>query len=121
MEPRAERRRRLAGLHVLADDDPRWPAGPLAQAEAACAGGAAVVQLRCKHATDREALRLGEAIRAFVVQADDASLTEQDVISACRSRIESYMVPRDVVFVDALPKTTSGKVRKKSLTETVAD
>lgn len=64
MEPRAERRRRLAGLHVLADDDPRWPADPIAQAEAACAGGAAVVQLRCKHATDREALRLGEAIRA---------------------------------------------------------
>jgi thiamine-phosphate pyrophosphorylase len=56
-------RRRLAGLHVLADDDPRWPHGPLAQAEAACAGGASVVQLRCKHATDREALALARAIR----------------------------------------------------------
>jgi thiamine-phosphate diphosphorylase len=64
MEARAARRRRLLGVHVLADDDPRWPAGPLAQAEAACAGGAAVVQLRCKHATDRETLRLGAAIRA---------------------------------------------------------
>jgi thiamine-phosphate pyrophosphorylase len=53
----------LAGLHVLADDDPRWPHGPLAQAEAACAGGAAVVQLRCKHADDRDALRLARAIR----------------------------------------------------------
>jgi len=69
MELRAERRRRLAGLHVLADDDPRWPTGPLAQAEAACTGGAAVVQLRCKHATDREALRLGEAIRALTREA----------------------------------------------------
>lgn len=61
--------------------------------------------------------RLGEAVRAFVVLADNAPLSEQDVISACRSRIESYMVPRDVVFVDELPRTTSGKVRKKSLTE----
>lgn len=55
---------RLAGLHVLADDDPRWPRGPLAQAEAACAGGAAVVQLRCKHATDADALGIAEAVRA---------------------------------------------------------
>jgi thiamine-phosphate pyrophosphorylase len=62
---RAELRERLRGVHVLADDDPRWPHGPLAQAEAACAAGAAVVQLRCKRATDAEALRLGEAVRAL--------------------------------------------------------
>ena len=61
---RAALRGRLAGLHVLADDDPRWPRDPLAQAEAACAGGAAVVQLRCKHATDAEALRLARGVRA---------------------------------------------------------
>jgi thiamine-phosphate pyrophosphorylase len=60
---RTARRERLRGLHVLADDDPRWSRGPIAQAEAACAGGAAAVQLRCKHAGDREALRLGAAIR----------------------------------------------------------
>lgn len=61
---------------------------------------------------------LGEAIRAFVVLAPGAELTAHDVITACRSRIEGYMVPRDVVFIDEMPKTTSGKVRKKSLTET---
>jgi thiamine-phosphate diphosphorylase len=64
MAERAARRAKLRGLHVLADDDPRWRHGPLAQAEAACAGGAAVVQLRCKQATDLAALALGEAIRA---------------------------------------------------------
>lgn len=53
----------FTGLHVLADDDPRWRWSPLEQAHAACEGGAAVVQLRVKHATDREALRWGEAIR----------------------------------------------------------
>lgn len=56
------------GLHVLADDDPRWKQGPVEQAEAACAGGAAVVQLRAKHATDSEtlawALRIRERTRA---------------------------------------------------------
>lgn len=61
---------------------------------------------------------LGEAIRAYLVLAPGAELTAHDVITACRSRIEGYMVPRDVVFIDEMPKTTSGKVRKKSLTET---
>jgi len=55
---------RVAGLHVLADDDPRWRLDPPAQAAAACAGGAAVVQLRAKRAGDRETLRWARAIRA---------------------------------------------------------
>lgn len=55
----------FGGLHVLADDDPRWPLDPVAQARAAIAGGAAVVQLRCKHSTDREIVGWGRAIRAL--------------------------------------------------------
>ena len=61
--------RSFVGLHVLADDDPRWPHDPVAQAIAACAGGAAVVQLRAKLATDRAALAWGEAIRAATRRA----------------------------------------------------
>jgi thiamine-phosphate pyrophosphorylase len=61
---RAQRAARLRGLHVLADDDPRWARGPLEQARAACRGGAAVVQLRAKHAADAVALAWAEAIRA---------------------------------------------------------
>lgn len=55
---------RLRGLHVLADDAPQWPHAPVEQARAACEGGAAVVQLRAKHATDRQALAWGREIRA---------------------------------------------------------
>lgn len=86
-----------AGLHVLADDDPRWRWRPLEQARAACGEGAAAVQLRAKHATDREALRLGEAIReatrragmrfvvndrfdlALLVEADAVHVGQEDV------------------------------------------
>jgi thiamine-phosphate pyrophosphorylase len=81
---------RFEGLHVLADDDPRWRWSPLEQARAACDGGAAVVQLRAKHATDREALAWGERIReatrraglAFVVndRFDLALLLEADAV-----------------------------------------
>ena len=49
---------------MLADDDPRWKHDPVTQARAACAGGAAVVQLRAKHATDRAVLAWARAIRA---------------------------------------------------------
>jgi thiamine-phosphate pyrophosphorylase len=48
---------------VLADDAPGWKLDPVAQAAAACAGGASVVQLRAKYATDGETLRWAEAIR----------------------------------------------------------
>jgi thiamine-phosphate pyrophosphorylase len=50
---------------VLADDDPRWRFDPVEQARAACAGGAAVVQLRAKHAGDRQVLAWAAAIRAL--------------------------------------------------------
>jgi thiamine-phosphate pyrophosphorylase len=63
------RRAVLTGLHVLADDAPSWPRGPLEQAEAACAGGAAVVQLRAKHSTDAETLRIARAIRAATTRS----------------------------------------------------
>jgi len=54
---------------VLADDDPRWKWDPVEQARAACAGGARAVQLRAKHATDRETLAWAEAIRAATREA----------------------------------------------------
>jgi len=46
----------VRGLYALADDDPRWGRDPVEQARAALAGGAGAVQLRAKHATDRQTL-----------------------------------------------------------------
>lgn len=53
----------LRGLHVLADDAPHWKHDPVEQARSACQGKAAVVQLRAKHATDRETLAWAVEIR----------------------------------------------------------
>jgi acyl-coenzyme A synthetase/AMP-(fatty) acid ligase len=58
---------------------------------------------------------LGEAVVAYVALEEDAELTERDVVAGCRERLESFMVPSSVVFVDELPKTASGKIRKKGL------
>lgn len=57
---------------------------------------------------------LGEAIKAFVV-AKDASLTEQDVLRYCRQHLEEFMVPQQIAFCAALPKSSNGKIAKKEL------
>lgn len=56
---------RFEGLHVLADDDPRWPHDPVTLARCSCEGGARVIQLRAKHASDARALRWAREIRAI--------------------------------------------------------
>lgn len=55
----------FAGLHVLVDDDPRWPADPVSQARAACRGGAQVLQLRAKHTIDSSVLAWAREIRSL--------------------------------------------------------
>jgi len=55
---------------VLADDAACWKIDPVAQARAACEGGASLVQLRAKHATDSQALAWAEAIRAITREFD---------------------------------------------------
>ena len=60
---------------------------------------------------------LGQAVKAFVLLDDEAQLTEQEVIRACRAKLENFMVPREVVFAAELPHTDSGKIRKKTLLE----
>jgi acyl-CoA synthetase (AMP-forming)/AMP-acid ligase II len=58
---------------------------------------------------------LGEAVKAFIVLKDGVMLTEKDVIRHCLARLESFMVPKHVQFVADLPKTDTGKIRKKGL------
>ena len=64
---------------------------------------------------------LGEAISAYVVREDGSELTDRDVIAGCRERLESFMVPSRVVFLEDLPKTASGKIRKQGLHESVGN
>jgi acyl-CoA synthetase (AMP-forming)/AMP-acid ligase II len=58
---------------------------------------------------------LGEAVKAFVALKDGVVHTERDVIRYCLSKLESFMAPKQVVFVDALPKTDTGKIKKTGL------
>jgi fatty-acyl-CoA synthase len=53
----------------------------------------------------------GESVKAVVVlRATHKQTTEQEIIDWCRDNMAVYKVPRSVQFVDALPKSGSGKV-----------
>lgn len=60
----------------------------------------------------------GEALFAVIVPSPGKSLTEDEIISHCRDRIGGYKIPRRMAFVDALPKSTMGKVLKTDLRRT---
>jgi amino acid adenylation domain-containing protein len=58
---------------------------------------------------------LGEAIRAVVTVRPGAHVTAADIRRHCRARLEDFMVPRLVDFVDHLPMTATGKVARRQL------
>jgi len=76
-----------------------------------------VIQEACIIAT-RDAYR-GESVKAVVVlrEAHKGSVSEQDIIDWCRENMAVYKMPRSVQFVDALPKSGSGKVMWRALQE----
>jgi fatty-acyl-CoA synthase len=58
----------------------------------------------------------GESVKAVVVlRATHKQTTEQDIIDWCRDNMAVYKMPRAVQFVDALPKSGSGKVMWRTL------
>jgi len=59
--------------------------------------------------------RWGEVPKALVVLKPGAAATEQELLEFCRSRIAHYKCPRSVEFLDALPKTGTGKILKRDL------
>jgi long-chain acyl-CoA synthetase len=56
----------------------------------------------------------GEAVKLFVVKKDD-SVTEESVRNYCRERLAGYKVPKQVVFLKELPKSTVGKILRREL------
>ena len=60
----------------------------------------------------------GEAVKAFVVLKDPSKkLTQQEVIEFCLEKLAKFKVPKEVVFVQELPKTLIGKVLRRKLRE----
>jgi long-chain acyl-CoA synthetase len=76
---------------------------------AACQG---VAECACVGVPDE---RTGEAVRLFVVKAPGAAPVEEDIVAHCRREMAAYKVPKQVRFMDALPKSVVGKILRKDL------
>jgi fatty-acyl-CoA synthase len=59
----------------------------------------------------------GESVRAIVVPRAGAAALEAELIGFCRERLGGFQCPRGVTFVEALPRTATGKVLKRALRE----
>jgi acyl-CoA synthetase (AMP-forming)/AMP-acid ligase II len=59
--------------------------------------------------------KFGQRLKAFVVLRDGAQLDEDDVKAYVKANLARYKVPRDVVFMEQLPRNATGKVLKREL------
>ena len=64
--------------------------------------------------------RWSEAITAVVVPRPGEALDEAALLRALRERLDGYKVPKAVIVVDELPKTSTGKIQKNVVRDTHA-
>jgi fatty-acyl-CoA synthase len=65
--------------------------------------------------------RWGESVAAVVVCTPGADIKAEELISWTRQRLAAFKCPRTVVFLDALPRTATGKVIKRDLRKSWTD
>jgi fatty-acyl-CoA synthase len=57
----------------------------------------------------------GQRLAAFVVLKPGASATEEELQGYVRDRLARYKIPREIVFVQQLPRTSTGKLQRRKL------
>ncbi len=57
----------------------------------------------------------GEVGKAFIVPQNGAMLTEQEVLDFCQGRLARYKIPKEIVFINELPKNSTGKTDRRVL------
>jgi long-chain acyl-CoA synthetase len=80
--------------------------------EAIAASCPGVLECACVGRPDE---KTGEAVRLFIVRTAGATLTEPDIITHCRRELTAYKIPKEVRFLNALPKSNVGKILRKDL------
>jgi fatty-acyl-CoA synthase len=59
----------------------------------------------------------GKRLRAYVVLGDGADVSEQELKDHVKTNLARYKVPREIVFIDAMPRNPAGKIVKRELPE----
>jgi thiamine-phosphate pyrophosphorylase len=107
------------GIHVLADDDPRWARNPVEQARSACEAGAAVVQLRTKHATDSQMLAWARQIRALTREHNRRFIVNDRYDIALLAEADGVHLGQTDLPPDALPSEARARLAIGRSTHTV--
>jgi fatty-acyl-CoA synthase len=61
--------------------------------------------------------QFGQRLRAFVVREDGSEISEDELKDHVKANLARFKVPREIVFVDVLPRNATGKVLKRELAE----
>jgi len=83
-----------------------------AEVEDLISGHPAVVEATAIGVDDKD---FGQRLRAFVVLKDGVTVTEDEIKDYVRDHLARYKVPREVVFIDELPRNPTGKILKREL------
>ncbi|WP_235927534.1 fatty acyl-CoA synthetase [Sandarakinorhabdus rubra] len=62
-----------------------------------------------------------EAVTAIIVLRDGMTMTQADVLDHCAAHLAGFKTPKNVVFVDSLPRNASGKILKRELRQSMLD
>ena len=57
----------------------------------------------------------GECVKAFIVLKDGEECTAKEMTNYLKERIAGYKIPREIEFISALPKNSTGKILKRML------
>ncbi len=57
----------------------------------------------------------GESVRAYISLKEGAVATGEEIRRFCRQHMADYKLPKQIIFLDSLPKTATGKIRKEDL------
>ena len=89
-----------------------------AEVEDLISGHPEVIEATALGVEDKE---WGHRLRAFVVKAEGASVGEDDIKTYVKDHLARYKVPREVVFLDELPRNPTGKILKRELRDIEVD
>jgi long-chain acyl-CoA synthetase len=83
-----------------------------------------VEDVLCEHYAVRETAVIGvpdpyrgETVVAYVSLRQGRTVSADELIAFCRERSAAYKVPREIVVLDEIPKTLSGKILRRELRE----
>ena len=60
--------------------------------------------------------RTGESIKLFITKKDPG-LTKEDVLEHCKENLTKYKIPKQIEFLEELPKSNVGKIIRRILRE----